>query len=77
MELNTKAWGEIVGPFLSKMLGDKSYFYGDEFSALDVIVGFSILGVGLRIPGGLEKFPNLEAFAGKAMERPSMELVMG
>ena len=75
--MNGRAWDEIVGPYLSKLLGDKSHFYGDEFTALDVIVGFTIIGVGFRLPGRLEKFPNLEAFAGNALKRPCMELVMG
>ena len=74
--MNGKAWDQIVGPYLSKTLGDKPYFYGDDFTALDVIVGFVILAVGMRLPERLDKFPNLVAFAEKAMNRPCMELLL-
>ena len=76
LEMNGKAWDQIVGPYLSKMLGDKPYFYGDDFTALDVIVGFVILAVGMRLPERLDKFPNLVAFAEKARKRPCMQLLL-
>ena len=76
MEMNEKACAQIVGPYFSKMLGDKNWFYGDQFTALDVIVSFTILAIERRMPGKVERFPNLLAFNEKVKKRPSMQLLI-
>ena len=72
IEKNEKAWDQIVGPYLSKLLGDKPWFHGDEFTALDIIVAFVIIAVDRRLPGKLEAFSNLVTFAEKVKNRPCL-----
>ena len=40
---NLKFWELVAGPILTKQLGKREFLYGDEFSALDVIVGIQMI----------------------------------
>jgi hypothetical protein len=42
---NGKAFNEISGPILAGKLGDSKYMNGDTFTALDVVIGYSLLAI--------------------------------
>ncbi|TRY63987.1 hypothetical protein TCAL_02071 [Tigriopus californicus] len=60
--LNKRAFSELVGPILSQELSDRDYFYGNNFTALDVVVGYFLSGCLRKRPDYLDKFPNLKKY---------------
>ena len=39
---NKKAYQTLVGPLLAKELGDGPWFFGEQFTALDVVFGYNM-----------------------------------
>lgn len=42
VEANLEFWNTVAGPALEKQLGDRQYLFGDSFSAIDVITGYTM-----------------------------------
>jgi glutathione S-transferase len=66
-EVSRQSYVEVVAPFFeSQMEGSGPYFFGEEFHAIDVLVGFSIGFVALGYPESFfsqeGKAPSLESF---------------
>ena len=58
--------------FLEEQLGEKPYLVGDEFTAADVMMGFTL--VAAKFVGVLDdRFPRLDAYLGRLMERPAFQ----
>jgi glutathione S-transferase len=58
--------------FLERALGDKTYLLGDEFSAADIMMGFTL--VAAQFLGVLdERFPRLGAYAARLQARPAFQ----
>ena len=63
--------------FLSGYLGDKPFLFGNEFTAVDVIVGYVLLRMQMKRSGWVEQFANLASFLEKLKQRPSYALAFG
>jgi glutathione S-transferase len=58
--------------FLERALGDDAYLLGQEFSAADIMLGFTL--VAGRILGVLDdRFPKLAAYTARLEARPALE----
>ena len=58
--------------FLERELGEKTYLLGDDFSAADIMMGFTL--VGARIVGVLdERYPRLGAYTARLEIRPALQ----
>ena len=58
--------------FVERELGQKAWLLGDEFSAADVMMGFTL--VAARLLGVLdERFPALLAYLGRLQARPALQ----
>lgn len=56
--------------FLEQALGDRPYLLGDEFSAADIMMGFTL--VAARMFGLIDDgFPGLQAYIGRLETRPA------
>jgi len=72
-----KAWSELCGLLLSSTLDEKQFFFGDEFTALDVIIGFDCLTIHRKTDGWLEEFPNLSKYYHERIApRPAFQLAI-
>lgn len=67
VEENTFKFERDIAPVLKFGLKGQKYFGGDEFSAVDVIVGY-ILGISNRA-GILDKYPDLKEYAERVSQR--------
>jgi len=68
VEENGKKFEEKLAAIFELELGDKQYFNGSEFSAVDVVVGYTL---SIASKGGLlAKHPKLEAYCGRITSRP-------
>jgi glutathione S-transferase len=57
--------------FLARELGEKPYLLGDDFSAADVMMGFTLIAA--RLLGVLdERFPTLQRYVARLEERPAL-----
>lgn len=74
LESNRRAWLDIAAPSLVQTLGDKKYIYGDQFTALDVIIGYNISVLSDKV-GWLtpETFPSLSAYYARIKSRPGFQ----
>jgi len=57
--------------YLATLLGGKSFFGGNEISAVDFHVTFILEAV--NVGGGLTKLPNLAAYLARMQERPAYQ----
>jgi glutathione S-transferase len=58
--------------FVERALGDDPYLLGDEFSAADVMMGFTLLAA--RLLGELDaRFPRLAAYLARLEARPAFQ----
>ena len=61
--------------FLHSQLGQKRYLLGDEFSAADVMMGFTLIAA--KLVGVLdERYPALQSYLERLLERPALRKVM-
>ena len=61
--------------FLEQGLGDKTLLAGDEFSAADIMMGFTL--VAAQATGVLdERFPKLLAYVGRLASRPALQKLL-
>jgi glutathione S-transferase len=58
--------------FLESELGEKSYLLGDDFSAADIMTGFT-LGAARLLAVLDERFPRLSAYLGRLEARPAYQ----
>jgi len=57
---------------LDDHLKNRKYLLGDEFSAADVMMGYTVNGA--KMTGILDaRFPNVEAYLGRLLERPALQ----
>lgn len=56
--------------FLEEQLGDKKFILGDDFSAADIMLGFT-LAAAMTLEMLDERFPKTNAYLGRLMERPA------
>lgn len=62
--------------FLERNLGDKRYVVGEEFSAADIMLGFTL--VAAQVLGVLDvRFPKINAYLARLMERPGLQKAAG
>ncbi|EFA80468.1 hypothetical protein PPL_07303 [Heterostelium album PN500] len=66
---NLNAWHFEIAPFLVKYLGDKPYFFGDQFTAVDILLGYQM--VLAELVGQLKDYPTLVAYLLRLRERPA------
>jgi len=58
--------------FLERELGDKRYLLGDEFSAADIMMGFTLIAA--RTLGVLDQhYPGLQRYLGRLEARPALQ----
>ncbi|MBW2388272.1 MAG: glutathione S-transferase C-terminal domain-containing protein [Deltaproteobacteria bacterium] len=58
--------------FLEQGLGDKSYVVGDDFTAADIMLGFTL--VAAQVLGILDdRFPKINAYLGRLLARPALQ----
>jgi glutathione S-transferase len=58
--------------FLERSLGDKDYVVGEDFSAADIMLGFTLAAA--QLLGILdERFPTTTAYLGRLMARPAFQ----
>ena len=61
--------------FLQHHLGQKQYLLGDDFSAADIMMGFTL--VAARVLGVLdERYPTLDAYLARLQGRPAFQKVL-
>ena len=61
--------------YLEQELGDQTWLLGDEFSAADIMMGFTL--VAARSVAVLdERHPQLNAYLGRLLERPALQKVV-
>jgi len=61
--------------FLERGLGEKRYLLGDDFSAADVMMGFTLIAA--QLLGVLDaRYPALQAYAARLQERPALQKVL-
>jgi len=54
------------------MVEDVQYLLGDEFTAADVMMGYSVNGA--KLAGLLDdRFPNVDAYVGRLAARPAFQ----
>jgi glutathione S-transferase len=58
--------------FLEKRLGDRTWLLGDEFSAADVMMGFTLVA-GSMLGVLDDRFPKLNAYMGRLQARPAFQ----
>ena len=61
IDINEEAFNKIAGPILESQLGDRSFMFGDDFTALDVIVGYTLATCSEK-RDFLKNFPKLKMF---------------
>lgn len=76
IKLNKKAFSVLVGPLLSQELGDRDYFYGGNFTALDVVIGYFLSGCLRKRPDYLANFPNLRKYVERLQTRAPFQRSM-
>lgn len=58
--------------FLEQGLGDESYVVGDDFTAADIMLGFTL--VAAQVLGILDdRFPRINAYLGRLLARPALQ----
>lgn len=75
---NRRAWNIVAGPIMVRALGRGPYLFGNNFSALDVIVGLNLMYVDSK-KGWLdtEAFPELAAYWRRLRARPAFRMATG
>jgi glutathione S-transferase len=58
--------------FLEQQIGEKTWLLGDEFSAADVMMGFSLVA-GSMLGVLDDRFPRLNAYLGRLQARPAFQ----
>ena len=71
LEQGKKTWSHYLD-ILDKELADKDYLCGDEFTAADIVIGYTLFIVKLfkLDPGG---FPNIDAYYERLSSRPAFQ----
>jgi glutathione S-transferase len=59
--------------FLETQLGAKTYLLGDEFSAADIMMGFTLVAAQQLGVLDAERFPGLTAYIGRLLRRPALQ----
>jgi len=70
---NQKAWKELCGPLLSEWLGEKTFMYGDEFSAVDVVVGCNLMWLHTKKDWVRNEFPSLYEYYKRLCDRKAFQ----
>ncbi len=68
---STLAWQQV-----EKRLGEAPYFAGEQFSAADIMMMFSLSTVRLFVPVDLAPFPNIRSYLQRIGERPAYRRAM-
>jgi len=72
-DARTRAAGGLA--FLERELGDKKYLLGDDFSAADIMMGFTL--VAAQLIGVLDdRHPVLQAYTARLQARPKLQKVI-
>jgi glutathione S-transferase len=58
-------------PYVAKLLGDKQYLNGDEYSAADLFWTYELSGFHLKGKACIQKFPTLVEYIKRLEARPS------
>ncbi len=74
---NEEAFREVCGPILAAQLGDREYMFGDSFTAIDVAIGYSMIGVQEKRDSFLKDFPTLRRYADRLKRRPAYLKAIG
>ena len=61
--------------YVDRLLGDGPFLFGEQLTLPDPYL-FVITGWAEKMLGGLDRWPNLAAFRGRMMERPSVRHVL-
>eukprot|EP01133_Synstelium_polycarpum_P012034 gene12034-14075_t len=64
-----KIWNNEIAPYLVQQLGSNHYFLGDNFTAIDCLVGFQL--VTAEILNVLSAYPTLQSYLGRLRARPA------
>jgi len=60
--------------YLEKQVGDKPFLVGEEFSAADIMMGFTLLAA--QAVGALDdRHPKMQAYLQRLLERPALQKV--
>jgi len=62
-------------PFLVEQLGSKPYLLGEDYTMADIFMGYELWGFSYL--GWFEKFPVLDSYVKRLMERPSWNAANG
>ena len=61
--------------YVNERLGAGPFFFGDDLTLPDVYL-FVIAGWGEKVLGGLDRWPNIQAFRERMLDRPSVRQVL-
>jgi glutathione S-transferase len=59
--------------FLERELGDSTYLLGKEFTAADIMMGFTLVAARQLGVLSAERFPGLTAYLGRLLQRPALQ----
>ena len=68
---NMQAFKEVCGPLLARQLDEREFMYGNGFTALDVVLGYSLISCLNKREDFMEGFPTLKSYALKMKTRPA------
>ena len=71
----TRQRAEAAFAFLEQGLGDKPWLAGKEFSAADIMMGFTLIA-GQSVGVLDDRFPRLLAYVGRLLERPALQKLL-
>eukprot|EP01135_Chromosphaera_perkinsii_P002692 Nk52_evm60s226 gene=Nk52_evmTU60s226 len=76
-KINYNAWKNLSGLLLENELGDNLYMFGNEFTALDVIVGYNLTTLHHKRNWLKSEFPVLFEYYKRIFERPAFQEATG
>jgi glutathione S-transferase len=71
-----KARADLAFALVEKRLGEAPYLAGTEFTAADIIMGFSLMTMRAFLPRDLGPYPNIRNYLKRIGERPAYQRAM-
>jgi glutathione S-transferase len=71
-----KGRADLAFDLVEKRLGEAPYLAGNEFTAADIIMGFSLMTMRAFLPRDLGPYPNIRDYLKRIGERPAYQRAM-
>jgi glutathione S-transferase len=71
-----KGRADLAFALVEKRLGEAPYLAGNEFTAADIIMGFSLMTMRAFLPRDLGPYPNIRNYLKRIGERPAFQRTM-